>query len=152
MTRESMQELWTSIQMIKNSIPRERGRSVTVSSTLVAPAAAAPATVAATTTAPAASIAATTTTATVAAAPAAATILTRFCLVNREAASTMFLVVQRVDRCKGIGISRHLDKAKAATAPRLSVFDYLSTSHLAKRREQVFQVGIRDRERKIADV
>jgi hypothetical protein len=148
-----MQERWNSIQMIKNPIPRDRGRSVTVSSALVAAPAAtlvasAPAATVATTTTPAAA----TTTATVAATTTAATILARFCLVNREAASTMFLVVERVDCCKGIGIRRHLDKAKAATAPGLSVFDYLSTSHLAKRREQVFQVGIRDRERKIADV
>jgi hypothetical protein len=147
-----MQERWNSIQMIKNPIPRDRGRSVTVSSALVAATAAtlvasAPAATVATTT-----TAAATTTATVAATTTAATILARFCLVNREAASTMFLVVERVDCCKGIGIRRHLDKAKAATAPGLSVFDYLSTSHLAKRREQVFQVGIRDRERKIADV
>jgi hypothetical protein len=95
-------------------------------------------------TAATAGVAATTTT--------AAAILTRFRLVNREATSTVFLVVQRVDRCKGVGVRRHLDKAEAATAPGLSVFDYLSTSHLAKRREQVFQVGIRDREREIADI
>jgi hypothetical protein len=64
----------------------------------------------------------------------------------------VFLVVQSVDSREGIGIGCHLDEAEAATTPCLSVFDYLSTSHLAKRREQIFQVGIRDRERKIADV
>ena len=122
-------------------------RSVTVAATLVATTTAA--TVIATATASVASASATTT---AVATATTATILTRFCLVDRQAASTMFLVVQGVDGRKGIGVRRHLDEAETATPTRLAILDHLSTSHLAKRREQVFQVGIRDRERKIADV
>ena len=64
----------------------------------------------------------------------------------------MFLVVQGVDGRKSIGVGRHLDEAESTTPTGLAILDHLSTSHLAKWREQVFQVGIRDRERKIADV
>jgi hypothetical protein len=64
----------------------------------------------------------------------------------------VFLVVQGVYGCKGIGVGHHFDKAEAAAPARLAVLDHLSTSHLAKRCEQVFQVSIRDRERKITDV
>jgi hypothetical protein len=64
----------------------------------------------------------------------------------------MFLVVQGVDRRKGIGVGCHFDEAEATTPTCLAIFDHLSASYFAKRREQVFQVGIRDRERKIADI
>ena len=79
-------------------------------------------------------------------------ILTRLCLVDRQAASAVFLVVQGVYGCKSIGVGHHFDEAEATAPARLPILDHLRTSHLAKRREQVFQVSIRDRERKITDV
>ena len=64
----------------------------------------------------------------------------------------MFLVMQSINGGQSIGVGRHLDESKATTPTRLAILDHLSASHFAKWREQVFQVGIRDRERKIADV
>ncbi len=64
----------------------------------------------------------------------------------------MLLVVQRVNGRERIGVRRHFDKAEAAAPTRLAILDYLGTSHFAERRKQIFQVGIRDRERKIADI
>jgi hypothetical protein len=64
----------------------------------------------------------------------------------------MFLVVERVDGREGIGVRCHLNEAETAASARLPVLDHLSTSHFAKRREQLFQVGVRDREREIADI
>jgi hypothetical protein len=64
----------------------------------------------------------------------------------------MLLIVKGVDGRKGIGVRRHLDKAETTAATRLAILDHLGASHLAKWREQVFQVGVRDRERKIADI
>ena len=64
----------------------------------------------------------------------------------------MILVMEGVDGRKGIGVSRHFDKAEAAAPTCLPILDDLCAFYLAKRREQIFQVGTRDRERKIADV
>ena len=97
-------------------------------------------------------IAATTTAAAAVAATTTATIFTWLCLVDRQPASAMLLVVKGVDSRKSIGVRRHLDKAEATTPARLAILDHLGASHLAKRRKQIFQVGIRDREREIADI
>ena len=86
------------------------------------------------------------------ASPSATTILTWLRFVDGQAASAVVLVVQCVDGREGIGVRRHLNKAETATPTCLAILNHLSASHLAKRREQVFQVGIRDRESKIADV
>jgi len=120
---------------MKQSIPLNRSPSIPLSSAAVATAAAT-----------------TTTTATSVAATATATILTRLRLVDRQAAASMFLVVEGVDGRKGIGVGRHLDEAEATTPTSLAILDHLSASYLTKWREQLFQVGIRDREGKIADV
>jgi hypothetical protein len=64
----------------------------------------------------------------------------------------VLLIVKGLDGRKGISVRRHLDEAETATSARLAILDYLCAPHFAKRREQVFQVGICDRESKIADV
>ena len=64
----------------------------------------------------------------------------------------MFLVVKGINGRESIGVRCHLDEAEATASTCLAIFDHLGASHLTKRREQVFQVGIRDREREIADV
>jgi hypothetical protein len=64
----------------------------------------------------------------------------------------VFLVVQGVDGRNDNGVARHPDEAKPAASARLSVDNHLRTSHFAKWSEQIFQFGITDREREIADI
>ena len=118
--------------------------SIPVPSTSVPTAPAATSTPIPTSPATAATISTTTATATA--------VFAGLCLVHRQTASVVFLVVQSVDGREGIGVRCHLDEAEAAAATCLPVLDDLSTSHFAKRREQLFQVGVRDREREIADI
>ena len=97
----------------------------------------------------------TTTTATVAAAAAAATttaIFTWLSFVDCQPPASMLLVVQGVDRGLSSRIRPHFHKSKPSASARLPIHHHLCTSHLAKRGEQVFKVGIGNRKRKIADV
>jgi hypothetical protein len=130
-----------------STIQGRLARSVSISATLIATAAAPLITAAATT-----SVATAATTTPIAAAAAPTAVLTWLRLVDCQAASAMLLVVKSVNGRERIGVGRHFDKAKATTSTRLAILDHLGTSHLAKRREQVFQIGIRDREREIADI
>jgi hypothetical protein len=99
--------------------------------------------------------AATTTTATVAAAAAATTttaILTWLRFVNCQPPASMLLIMQGIDRGLSSRIRAHFHKAKSSASARLPINHHLCASHLAKRGEQVFKVGIGNRKRKIADV
>jgi hypothetical protein len=60
--------------------------------------------------------------------------------------------MQGVDGRQGVGVISHLDESKPAAPARLSVDDHLGTSNLTEGSEQLFKVGIADRERKIADI
>ncbi len=64
----------------------------------------------------------------------------------------MVLVVQRVDGREGLGVRCHLDEAEPTAPTRLSVHNHLRASHFAKWGEQIFKVGISDRECEIADI
>ena len=136
----ALRELLTSIPAaeVDRVILSGLNESVPATTAIAAPA---PAIAASAATAAATSAAATT-----------ATILTWLRLVDRQTASAVVLVVQSLDRREGLGVAPHLDEAKPAAPARLSVHDHLRASHFAKRGEQVFQVGISDRECKIADI
>jgi hypothetical protein len=97
--------------------------------------------------------AAATTTATVAAAAATATtILARLGFVHCQPPASMLLIVQGVNRGLSSRIRPHFHKAKPSASARLPINHHLCASHLAKRGEQVFKVGIGNRKRKIADI
>jgi hypothetical protein len=81
-----------------------------------------------------------------AATASSSSILTRFRFVNGQPPASVLLVMQGIDRRLSGRIRPHLDKAEPSASACLPVNDHLCASHLAERGEQVFQVGIGNRE------
>jgi hypothetical protein len=104
------------------------------------------ATTAATTiTATAATTAATTTT-------AAATFFAGPSFVDRQPATIMFLLVERLNRCPSGVVVRHFHESKTLAATRIAVLDYLSTTDFTKRSEQLLQAGVGRLVAQVADI
>jgi hypothetical protein len=126
-------------------------RSVTAASATAITAAA----TAAVATTPAASATAAATAAaaaTVATTPATPAILTRPGFVYSQATTIELPFVKPVDRGLCLSVVVHLDEAKALASARRTILDHLRTLHGAELREQLFQGGITDPIRQIANV
>lgn len=89
---------------------------------------------------------------TAATATAAATLFARPSLVDDQRAAFVLLFVKALDCFPGRIVVGHFHKSKTFAAARVAVLNDLSTAHLAVRRKQGFQRGIRYLVAQVSDV